>query len=145
MSRYIAKRIRFQNGERYSVLHVPNGLPVHEVTVYLDKYRRKGRAANTIHFVCTSLAVLYGELDRTKVDLLDRLSTGVFLTLPELARLASAVQYRIEDLAEAEGDAEKSNVIHMRRMGLRRTSGIPPSGRTLSIGMMSLSEVLHGM
>jgi len=66
MSPYIAKRICFRNGERYSALHVPNGLSVHEVTVYLDKYRRKGRAANTIHFVCTSLALLYGELHRAK-------------------------------------------------------------------------------
>jgi integrase len=126
MPQYIAKRIRFRNGERHSVLHVPNGLPVHEVTVYLDKYRRKGRAANTIHFVCTSLALLYGELDRAKVNLLDRLSKGEFLTLPELGRLASAVQYRIEDLEEGEGDAEKSNVIHIGRIGLRRKSDDKP-------------------
>jgi len=46
--------------------------------------------------------------------------------LPELARLASAVQYRIEDLEEAEGDAERSNVIHIRRMGLRRKSDDKP-------------------
>lgn len=112
MPKYVAKRIRLRNGERHSVLQVPNGLPVHEVTLYLDKYRRKGRAANTIHFVCTSLALLYGELDRAKVNLLDRLSEGAFLTMPELSRLASAVQYRIEDLEEAKGYAEKSNVIH---------------------------------
>lgn len=120
MSKYTAKRIRFRNGERHSVLHVSDGLPVHEVTVYLDKYRRKGRAANTIHFVCTSLALLYGELDKAKVNLLNRLIEGQFLTMPELGRLASAVQYRIEDLEEAEGDAEKSNVIHIGRIGLRR-------------------------
>lgn len=126
MPKYVAKRIRFRNGERHSVLQVPNGLPVHEVTLYLDKYRRKGRAANTIHFVCTSLALLYGELDRAKVNLLDRLSEGAFLTMPELSRLASAVQYRIEDLEEAKGDAEKSNVIHIRRIGLRRRSDDKP-------------------
>jgi integrase len=126
MSNYVAKRIRFRNGERHSVLQVPNGLPVHEVTVYLDKYRRKGRAANTIHFVCTSLALLYAELDRAKVDLFDRLSAGEFLTLPELERLASAVQYRIEDLEQAERDAEKPNVIHIRRLGLRRKSADKP-------------------
>jgi hypothetical protein len=32
MPKYVAKRIRFRNGERRSVLHLPNGLPVHEVT-----------------------------------------------------------------------------------------------------------------
>jgi hypothetical protein len=69
MLKYVAKRIRFRNGKRYSVLSVPNGLPVHEVAVYLDKYRRKGRAANTIHFVCCSLALLFRELDKAKVKL----------------------------------------------------------------------------
>lgn len=126
MSNYIAKRIRFRNGERHSVLQITNGLPVHEVTVYLDKYRRKGRAANTIHFACTSLALLYRELERAKVDLLDRLSDGAFLTLPELSRLASAVQYRMEDLEEAKGDAGKPNVIHIGRIGLRRKTHDKP-------------------
>lgn len=40
--------------------------------------------------------------------------------MPELRRLAFAVQYRSEDLEEAEGDAEESNVIHIGRIGLRR-------------------------
>ena len=39
-------------------MHVPNRLPVHEVTVYVDKYRTKGRAANAIHSVCGSLALI---------------------------------------------------------------------------------------
>lgn len=122
MSQYVAKRIRFQNGERHSVLHVPYGVPVHEVTVYLDKYRKKGRAANTIHFVCNSLAVLYRELDTAKVNLLDRLENGRFLTLPELYRLASVAQYRAGDLEEEAEDANKSNIIHIGRIGLRRGS-----------------------
>ena len=71
-------------------------------------------------FVCTSMALLYGELEKAKVDLLNRLAEGQFLTMPELGRLASAVQYRIEDLEEVVGDPEKSNVIHRRRIGLRR-------------------------
>lgn len=120
MPKYIAKRIRFRNGERHSVLQVPYGLPVHEVTVYLDKFRKKGRAANTIHFVCNCLALLYRELDTAKVNLLDRLAEGRFLTIPELDRLASAVQYRAEDLSDER--AHESNVIHIARIGLRRKS-----------------------
>lgn len=120
MSKYVPKRIRFRNGERHSVLQVPNGLPVHEVTVYLDKYRKKGRAANTIHSVCCSLALLYRELDSAKINLFDRLAEGHFLTNPELDRLASAVQYRIEDLEEPAAGANKSNVIHIARISLRR-------------------------
>jgi len=122
MAKYIAKRVRFRNGERHSVVQVPYGLPVHECTVYLDKYRKRGRAANTIHFVCTSLAFLYRELDAAKIDLLDRLGRGKFLTIPELGRLASAVQYRVEDLEqETEGEHKHSaNVIDIARIGMRR-------------------------
>lgn len=127
MSNYVAKRIRLRGGERHSVLHVPNGIPVHEVTVYLDKYRRKGRAANTIHYVCNSLALLYRELDSAKIKLLDRLIEGRFLTAPELDRLASAVQYRIEDLDEPHAGANTSNVIHISRIGLRKKGGGNPS------------------
>lgn len=133
MPQYVAKRIRFRNGERHSVLHVPNGLPVHEVTLYLDKYRKKGRAANTIHSVCCSLALLYRSLDSAKINLLDRLVKGHFLTSPELDRLASAVQYRIEDLEEVDGSAHKSNVIHIARIGLRRKSDDKPR-RPVDVG-----------
>jgi len=120
MPKFVAQRIRFQNGERHSVLQVPYGLPVHEVTVYLDRYRKKGRAANTIHFVCSTLALLYRELDAAKVNLLDRLAQGQFLSIPELDRLVSAAQYRVEDLDEEEGAGDKSNVININRISLRR-------------------------
>jgi integrase len=123
MTEYVARRVRFRNGERLSVLHVPYGLPVHEVTLYLDKYRRKGRAANTIHFVCLTLALLYRELDKAKVHLSGRLATGHFLTAPELNRLASAVQYRMDDLDADEADKGKSNVINLLRVRLRRKTG----------------------
>ena len=45
MAQHFAKRIRFRNGERLSVLQVRGGLPVHEATLFLDGYRRQGRAA----------------------------------------------------------------------------------------------------
>jgi hypothetical protein len=61
--------------------------------VYLGKYRVKGRAANTIHFVCCSLALLYKLLDNAKIDLNCRFSQGGFLTVPELERITTAVQY----------------------------------------------------
>lgn len=122
MPKYVAKRIRFRNGERYSVLQAPHGLPVHEVTVYLDRFRKKGRAANTIHFVCNSLALLYRELDGAKINLLDRLAVGRFLTIPELDRLTSAAQYRAEDLEADIKSVNKPNGIHIARIGLRRKS-----------------------
>jgi integrase len=124
MPQYVAKRIRFRNGERYSVLQVPYGLPVHEVTVFLDKFRKRGRAANTVHFVCCSLALLYRELGMAKVNLLDRLAEGRFLSAAELNRLASAAQYRVQDIDEDAQDESKSNVIHIAKMGLRRKSDV---------------------
>jgi integrase len=120
MAGYVAKRVRFQNGERVSVLSVPYGLPVHEVTLYLDKYRRKGRAANTIHFVCLTLALLYRELDSANVDLLERFAMGQFLTALELNRLAAAVQYRMDDLDAGAADKGKPNVINLLRVRPRR-------------------------
>lgn len=122
MIRYAAQRIRFQNGERHSLLQAPSGLPVHEVTLYLGKYRNKGRAANTIHFVCATLALLYRELDTAKIKLLDRLSQGQFLTAPELDRLVSATRCRVEDLNEEVAES-KSNVIDIRHISLRRKRG----------------------
>ena len=119
MAKYIAQRIRFLNGERHSVLQVPYGLPVHEATLYLDTYRKKGRAANTIHFVCSTLALLYRELDLAKVNLLDRFAKAQFLSVPELDRLVSAAQYRVADLDGEEGEGDKSNVININRITLR--------------------------
>ena len=69
--KYVAKRTRFRNGERHSVLSRLGGLPVHEVTLYLAKYRNRGRATNTIHAVCVVLAFLYRELAKTNINLLE--------------------------------------------------------------------------
>lgn len=126
MPRYVAKRIRLRNGERLSVLHVPGGLPVHEATLFLDGFRTKGRAANTIHAACCSLALLYRWLDAAKLDLMGRLRQGRFLTPPELVRLATGAQLRLDDLDEDErlGESDgggKLNVISLSRIGFRRT------------------------
>lgn len=119
MANYIAKRVRFRNGERLSVLSVSYGLPVHEVTLYLDSFRKKGRAANTIHFVCCTLALLYRELDRAKVNLTKRLEEGRFLTVPELDRLASLAQLRMSDIDDEAKRKNKSNLINVTRITLR--------------------------
>lgn len=121
MAAYVAKRIRFRNGERLSVLTVANGLPVHEVTLYLDSFRRRGRAANTIHFACCTLALLYRALDRAEIDLMGRLSSGSFLTGPELTRIASLTQLQMTDADEHckhEGKS-RATAINVARIPLR--------------------------
>lgn len=118
MTRFVAKRIRFRNGERHSVLSRPGGLPVHEVTLYLAKYRKRGRAANTIHSVCMALALLYRELAKADIDFLQRMRQGKFLTIHELNRLADAAQYRIDDLSYDDAD-RSSNVIDFKRIRMR--------------------------
>ncbi len=95
---------------------------MHEVALFLDRFRRKGRASNTIHVVCCVLALLYRELAAAQVNLMGRLEQGRFLTLPELERLASAAQFRAEDLASGE-DSGNPNVISMARIRLRRKGG----------------------
>lgn len=79
MPNFVAKRVLFRNGERYSVLSRPGGLPVHEATLYLAKYRKRGRVANTIHGVCMTLALVHRELDMAGTDLLQQLRQGQFL------------------------------------------------------------------
>ena len=67
MTGFVAKRVRFRNGEHHSILSRPGGVPVHEATIYLANYRKRGRAANTIHAVCMVLALLYRVLGKMEV------------------------------------------------------------------------------
>ena len=120
MSDYTAKRIRFQNGERYSVLMAPNGVPVHEATLYLNRYRKSGRAANTIHFVCSTLALTYRELARAGIDLLPLLRTGHFLSAGDINRLADIAQYRVADLSYEAPETSRAKVIDIKRVRARR-------------------------
>ncbi|XYJ10459.1 tyrosine-type recombinase/integrase [Telluria sp. B2] len=125
MTTFIAKRVKFRNGERCSVLSRPGGLPVHEATLYLARYRKRGRAANTIHGVCGVLALLYRELAKAGIDLLARLRQGAFLTAPELNRLADAAQYRLDDLSCEDVDEPRgSNVIDIKRIRMRRKAAV---------------------
>lgn len=118
MKKFIAQRIVFKNGERLSLLTGTDGLPVHEVTLYLETFRNNGRAANTIHFACQCLSLLYRELYLARIDLLERLQQGEFLTSPELGRLNSAARYRQDDLEE-DVLGDRKNVISLRRIGMR--------------------------
>ena len=123
--KYVAKRTRFRNGERHSVLSRLGGLPVHEVTLYLAKYRKRGRATNTIHAVCVVLAFLYRELAKTNINLLERLRQGRFLTVPELNRLAEAAQYRVDNLAYEDANEQGDcQVIDIRRIRIRRKAAV---------------------
>ncbi|WP_374592627.1 tyrosine-type recombinase/integrase [Aquabacterium sp.] len=132
MPRYIAKRVRFQNGEHYSVLKGPDGLPVHAVTLFLQKWRRRGRAANTIQTVCQCLALLYRELDASpRVDLLARLRAGEFLTPAELNRLADAAQYAMDDLSHADENEAGKQVVSLKSVRMRRSK---PSKEAAPVG-----------
>lgn len=125
MANFIAKRVKFRNGERHSVLSSPGGLPVHEVALYLARYRKRGHAANTIHAICVVLALLYRELEKANIDLLDRLRQGRFLTALELNRLAEAAQYRVDDLPyKGRTMSVHTQVIDIKRIRIRRSAAI---------------------
>jgi hypothetical protein len=134
MTTFIAKRIKFRNGERCSVFSRPGGLPVHEATLYLARYRKRGRAANTIHGVCRVLALLYRELAKAGIDLLDRLRQGQFLTLPELNRLADAAQYRLDELSYKDvGKLCSLNVIDIKRIRMRREAAVREEAKAVGV------------
>lgn len=102
MSDFVVKRLRFRDGERFSFLSRPSGLPVHEIVLYFARFRTRGRTANTIHAVCMTIALLYRKLDKAGIPLLERLRHGQFLTVPEVNRLADAAQYRLTDTCRGE-------------------------------------------
>jgi integrase len=146
MLTFIAKRVRFENGERCSVLSRPGGLPVHEATLYLASYRRRGRAANTIHGVCRVLALLYRELAKAGIDLLYRLRKGEFLTIPELNRLADAAQYRLDDLSDEDVGARRgSNVIDIKRIQFRMRRKVTVGQESIAVGVISQASRLRYM
>lgn len=93
MTQFVAERVKFRNGERHSVLRRAGGLPVHEVTLFLARFRTRGRLPNTIHRVCTVMALLYRWLPEANIDLLARLRQGQFLTTAEIYRLVDTAQY----------------------------------------------------
>lgn len=122
MAKYIARRIQFRNGERHSVLSRVGGAPVHEATLYLARFRTRGRSANTIHFVCVALSLVHRWLDDAEIDLFARMRRGQFLALPEVARLAHAAQFRVADLdVDERGEAQLSGqVVDLSRVRMRR-------------------------
>lgn len=128
MTKFVAKRVLFRSGERHSVLSRPGGLPVQEATLYLARYRKRGRAANTIYTVCMTLAFLYRELDTANIDLLSRLRQGQFLTVHEVNRLVAASQYWLADLSDEDADERGvSKVIDIKRIRIRRKSATKES------------------
>lgn len=109
MKKFRAKRLRFENGERHSVLLNPHGMPVHEATLFLLRLRTQGLASKTIHTVCISISIVHNKLDG--VDLLDRFKTGRFLSSAELARLEMEAQYWVSDQTEEEKPRANPKVI----------------------------------
>lgn len=104
------------------MLKGPDGLPVHAVTLFLQKFRRGGRAANTIHAVCQCLALLHRELDaKPRVDIFERLRNGQFLTVAELARLADVAQYPMKALAHEDEQTATPQVVNLKSVRMRRS------------------------
>ncbi len=121
MTKFVAKRIQFRNGERHAVLRRVGGLPVHEATLFLARFRTKGRRPNTIYRVCTTLALLYRWLHESKIDLMGRLRGGQFLTTPEVHRLVDTAQYRADDLTEEDSTEEvRRQVVDLNTVRMRR-------------------------
>lgn len=133
MAQFLARRIRFRNGERHSVLIGPNGQPVHTATLFLARFRTKGRAANTIHYACRSIALVHTCLAaQPGLDLLQCLRNGEFLTAQQLNRLASAFQLPLDKQSGPElSPALKPKVVQIARIRMRRRS---PKTKVKAVG-----------
>ncbi|WP_254068018.1 site-specific integrase [Acidovorax sp. SRB_14] len=69
------------------------------------------------------MALLYRELDKAGIPLLERLRHGQFLTVPEVNRLADAAQYRAADLSYEDVDSpSRPNVVDIKKIRMRRKS-----------------------
>lgn len=71
------------------------------------------------------MALLYCELDKAGIPLLERLRRGQFLRVPEINRLADAAQYRVADLSdEALDSPANSSVIDFKKIRMRRRAAV---------------------
>lgn len=124
MRDFVAKRIRLRSSERLSVL-MHRGMPVQLAVLFLNRYRTRGSAANTVHQVCECLAVLHNHLAGLQVDLWERLSSGRFLSTAELDSFALAAQFtlRANDVA-LESKAGATTVVNLERARFRRTKDL---------------------
>ncbi|MFZ7336591.1 tyrosine-type recombinase/integrase [Comamonas jiangduensis] len=100
MAIYYARRVKFQNGERISVLQQVEGLPVHTATLFLDGMRSRNLASATLHYACMALAVFHQEMDEAGIDVMHRLKQGLFLSRHELTRLVAAARHPKSELGE---------------------------------------------
>jgi integrase len=122
--KYVAKRIRFRNGERLSVL-LHAGMPVHIAVLFLNRYRTRGLAANTLHDVCDVLAGLHNHMQRREVDIWEKLSAGHFLSLSDLNAFAEAAQYKKRQLDEVD-EAKAKRVVNIEKLRFRATVKAKP-------------------
>jgi len=71
------------------------------------------------------MALLYRELDKAGIALIERLRLGQFLTVPEVNRLADAVQYRMADLSDKRlASSDRPSVIDIKRIRMSRKTGV---------------------
>lgn len=117
---FSVSRIRFRSGERYSFL-LREGMPVYLAVLFVNRFRTKGRAANTLHQVCSVLALLHNDLDSRGIDLRGLLAQGRFLSLPDIHRFADSAQYvASEPICPQRG--KKSRVVNIEKARLRATT-----------------------
>ena len=121
MTAFYARRIRFENGERCSVLQRVGGLPVHEVTLFLDSMRSKNRASATLHNACKAVAVLYEEMDAAGINLVERFEKGEFLSMRDLTRVSHALRLNKPSHDPDEIGFKASNVVSIRSVQPRKT------------------------
>lgn len=150
MATYGAKRLKFRNGERISILqNRATGLPVHEAVLFVaNTYRIRGIAAGTIHKVVRSLALLHNSLEADGVSLLERLRKGQFPTQQEINRLAQEARYRADsdeekDVLLTSAPSRNSTVISLERVRMRhkappqKVTGVEPSTAAERLDYMS--------
>jgi integrase len=123
MRGYQVKRLKFRNGERTTILlRRDTGLPVHEAVLFLNRCRISGLAANTIHEIARSIAMLYWQMDVHEIDLSERFGSGQFLNPTEIARFAASMQFQISDLefdSQQLEQAARKRVIGIEQVRMR--------------------------
>lgn len=121
MKQFVLRRIRFQNGERMSLVVGEDGIPVHEIVLFMGRFRTRGLASNTMHGACKALLMLYRDLEAKRIDLWSRLRQGRFLTLPEIDSIVTAAQYRLDEPSDDDHDEPAGNgVVNINTVRMRR-------------------------
>lgn len=122
---YSIKMAKFADGERYSLLLGPDGLPDFFATLFATtQIRNASKAANTIKANLDAIRTLYAWAEENGFGLIDRLARRQFLSNQEIESLRQFVQKTRRPTGKVSGS---SKVVRLAPRASRKESARSPA------------------